>query len=180
MGIEKFYIDKLIGWAECYPEFEEKFIETFDSKKSLEVCVKLTININSYFEYGYDYDGEYFEYYNYENMILDLSIHYGIYKNKEEFEEDYYDEYTEESLEDKFFEFYRDLEEIYPKFYKELKKKGLTDKQIYDDAFNSSRKYEVNWNFGELAKKYNLSSIFEEDTENAIEKGIMFDISNFI
>ena len=93
MRKEKFNIEYLIVWAECYPEFKEKFVETFDSKESLEVCVKLTININSYFEYGYDYDGEYFDCYDYNNMIKDLGILYGIYKNKEEFEKDYNYEY---------------------------------------------------------------------------------------
>ena len=88
MGIEKFNIEDLIVWAECYPEFKEKFIETFDNKESLEVFLKLTINVNAYFESGYDYDGEYFECYNYENMIKDLAIQLGIYKNQEEFEED--------------------------------------------------------------------------------------------
>ena len=47
---EEFNIEALIKWASRYPEFEEKFIETFDSKESLEVCLKLTININDYFE----------------------------------------------------------------------------------------------------------------------------------
>ena len=35
MGIEEFDIEELIDFAECYPEFEEKFIETFDSIESL-------------------------------------------------------------------------------------------------------------------------------------------------
>ena len=88
MGIEEFDINELIRFAEFYPEFEEKFIETFDSEESLKVYLKLAININAYFESGYDYDGEYFEHYNYNNMIKDLAIQLGIYKNQEEFEED--------------------------------------------------------------------------------------------
>ena len=171
MGIEKFDIDELIGWAECYPEFEEKFIETFDSEESLKVYLKLAININAYFESGYDYDGEYFECYDYNNMIKDLSIQLAIYKNEEEFEEDYYDE---ERLEERFFEFYEQLEELYPNFYKELKKKGLTDKQIYDDAFQSSGKYGIEWDEAKLAKKYDLYSILEEDGYDYI------DIDDFI
>ena len=171
MGIEKFDINELIGYAECYPEFEEKFIETFDSEESLKVYLKLAININAYFESGYDYDGEYFEHYNYNNMIKDLSIQLGIYKNEEEFKEDFY---YEEELEDKFFEFYEQLEELYPNFYKELKKKGLTDKQIYDDAFQSSGKYGIEWDEAKLAKKYDLYSILKEDGYSCI------DLSDFI
>ena len=171
MGIEKFDIDELIGWAEFYPEFEEKFIETFDSKESLKVYLKLAININAYFESGYDYDGEYFENYNYNNIIKDLSIQLGIYKNEEEFKEDFY---YEEELEEKFFEFYEQLEELYPNFYKELKKKGLTDKQIYDDAFQSSGKYGIEWDEAKLAKKYDLYSILKKDGYSCI------DLSNYI
>ena len=171
MGIEEFDIEDLIGWGSLYSEFEEKFIETFDSNEAIEVAVKLAINIDAYFESGYDYDGEYFEHYNYNNMIKDLSIQLGIYKNEEEFEEDYY---YEEDLEEKFFEFYEQLEELYPNFYKELKKKGLTDKQIYDDAFQSSGKYGIEWDEAKLAKKYDLYSILKEDGYSCI------DLSDFI
>ena len=166
MGIEEFDIDELIGWAEFYPEFKEKFIETFDSKESLKVYLKLAININAYFESGYDYDGEYFENYNYNNIIKDLSIQLGIYKNEEEFKEDFY---YEEELEEKFFGVYEQLEELYPNFYKELKKKGLTDKQIYDDAFQSSGKYGIEWDEAKLAKKYDLYSILKEDGYSCID-----------
>ena len=66
---EEFNVEILIKWASHYPEFEEKFIETFDNKESLEVCLKLTINVNDYFE------AEYIEAeYDYENMIRDLGI----------------------------------------------------------------------------------------------------------
>ena len=174
MGIEKFDINELIGYAECYPEFEEKFIETFDSEESLKVYLKLAINTNAYFESGYDYDGEYFECYDYNNMIKDLSIQLGIYKNEEEFEEDYYDEYIEETLTDEFFRFYRDLEELFPNFYKELKKKGLTDKQIYDDAFQKSGKYKIECNEYKLAEKYDLYSILKKDEKDAAERGDLF------
>ena len=166
MGIEEFDIEDLIGWGSLYPEFEEKFIETFDSNEAIEVAVKLAINIDAYFESGYDYDGEYFEHYNYNNIIKDLSIQLGIYKNEEEFKEDFY---YEEELEDKFFEFYEQLEELYPNFYKELKKKGLTDKQIYDDAFQSSGKYGIEWDEAKLAKKYDLYSILKEDGYSCID-----------
>ena len=77
----------LIGWASYYPEFEEKFIETFDNKESLEVFLKLTINVNDYFETKY-IEAEY----DYKNMIRDLEIQFKIYKNEEEFKADYYDE----------------------------------------------------------------------------------------
>ena len=172
MGIEEFDIEDLIEWGSFFPEFEEKFIETFDSSEAIEVAVKLAINIDAYFKSGYDYDGEYFENYDYWNMVKDLGILYGIYKNEEEFEEDNYDEVI---LEDKFFEFYEQLEELYPNFYKELKKKGLTDKQIYDDAFQKSGKYGIEWDFEKLAKKHDLYSILEE--EDAYD---YIDISDFI
>ena len=71
---EEFNIETLIKWASHYPEFEEKFIETFDSKESLEVYLKLTINVNDYFDTEYDYDDGYLERYDYENMIRDLGI----------------------------------------------------------------------------------------------------------
>ena len=171
MGIEEFDIEDLIGWGSSFPEFEEKFIETFDSSEAIEVAVKLAINIDAYFKSGYDMDYCYFENYDYWNMVKDLGILYGIYKNEEEFEEDYYDE---ERLEERFFEFYEQLEELYPNFYKELKKKGLTDKQIYDDAFQSSGKYGIEWDEAKLAKKYDLYSILEEDGYDYI------DIDDFI
>ena len=36
MRIEKFDIERFIGLAERYPEFEEKFIKRFDSKEAIE------------------------------------------------------------------------------------------------------------------------------------------------
>ena len=150
---EEFNVEILIKWASRYPEFEEKFIETFDSKESLEVCLKLTINVNDYFE------AEYIEAeYDYENMIRDLGIQFKIYKNEEEFEDDYYDS---EYIEKDFFDFYKRLEKHYTEFYEKLKEKGLTDKQIYDDAFiKPSGKYGINYNFVKLAKKYDLHEYF--------------------
>ena len=126
---EEFNIEALIKWASRYPEFEEKFIETFDNKESLEVCLKLTINVNDYFDTEYDYDDGYLERYDYENMIRDLGIQFKIYKNEEEFEEDYYDS---KYIEKDFFDFYKRLEKHYTEFYEKLKEKGLTDKQIYE------------------------------------------------
>lgn len=150
---EEFNVEALIKWASRYPKFEEKFIETFDSKESLEVYLKLTININDYFE------TEYIEVeYDYENMIRDLGIQFKIYKNEEEFEEDYY---NEKYIEKDFFDFYERLEKHYTEFYEKLKEKGLTDKQIYDDAFiKPSGKYGINYNFVKLAKKYDLHEYF--------------------
>ena len=151
---EEFNIETLLEWASHYPEFEEKFIETFDSKESLEVYLKLTINVNDYFDTEYDYDDGYLERYDYENMIRDLGIQFKIYKNEEEFEDDYYDE---KYIEKDFFDFYKRLEKHYTEFYEKLKEKGLTDKQIYDDAFiKPSGKYGINYNFVELAKKHDL------------------------
>ena len=70
----EFNVEALIKWASRYPEFEEKFIETFDSKELLEVYLKLTINVNNYLETGYDYDEGFFQKYNYETIIRDLGI----------------------------------------------------------------------------------------------------------
>lgn len=150
---EEFNIEALIKRASRYPEFEEKFIKTFDSKESLEVYLKLTININDYFETEYN-EAEY----DYENMIRDLGIQFKIYKNEEEFEDDYY---NEKYIEKDFFDFYERLEKHYTEFYEKLKEKGLTDKQIYDDAFiKPSGKYGINYNFVKLAKKYDLHEYF--------------------
>ena len=149
----EFNVEALIKWTSRYPEFEEKFIKTFDSKESLEVCLKLTININDYFE------TEYIETeYDYENMIRDLGIQFKIYKNEEEFEDDYY---NEKYIEKDFFDFYERLEKHYTEFYEKLKEKGITNKQIYDDAFiKPSGKYGINYNFVKLAKKYDLHEYF--------------------
>ena len=93
MMIEKFDIDKLIGFGSSFTEFEEKFIETFDSNEAIEVAVKLAINIDAYFHCGYDIHYCYFENYDYLNMIKDLGILYGIYKNEKEFYKDCNDKY---------------------------------------------------------------------------------------
>ena len=149
----EFNVEALIKWTSHYPEFEEKFIKTFDSKESLEVCLKLTININDYFETEY-IEAEY----DYENMIRDLGIQFKIYKNEEEFEDDYY---NEKYIEKDFFDFYERLEKHYTEFYEKLKEKGITNKQIYDDAFiKPSGKYGINYNFVKLAKKYDLYEYF--------------------
>ena len=155
---EEFNIETLIEWTSRYPEFEEKFIETFDSKESLEVYLKLTINVNDYFDIEYDYGDSCFERYDYENMIRDLGIQFKIYKNEEEFEDDYY---NEKYIKKDFFDFYERLEKHYTEFYEKLKEKGLTDKQIYDDAFiKPSGKYGINYDFVKLAKKYDLHEYF--------------------
>lgn len=154
---EEFNIETLLGWASYYPEFEEKFVETFNSKESFEVTLKLMINVNDYIEKSYDYDEGEFERYNYEDMIRDLGIKFGIYENEEEFEDDYYDE---DYIEVSFFNFYKRLEKYYTEFYEKLKEKGLTDKQIYDDAFKPSGKYGIDYDFVKLAKKHNLYEYF--------------------
>ena len=154
---EEFNIETLIEWASYYPEFEEKFVKTFDSKESLEVVLKMTINVNDYFETGYNYDEGDYECYNYENMIRDVGIQFKIYKNEEEFEDDYYDKaYVEAS----FFNFYKRLERYYSEFYEKLKEKGLTDKQIYDDAFKPAGKYGIDYDLVALAKKHDLFDYF--------------------
>ena len=49
----------------------------------------------------------------------------------------------------------------YTEFYEKLKEKGITNKQIYDDAFiKPSGKYGINYNFVKLAKKYDLYEYF--------------------
>ena len=154
---EEFNIETLLGLASYYPEFQEKFVETFDSKESLEVVLKLTINVDDYIEKGYDYDEGEFERYNYEDMIRDLGIHFGIYKNEEELKDDYYDE---DYIETSFFNFYKRLEKYCSGFYEKLKEKGLTDKQIYDDAFEPSGKYGIDYDFVKLAKKHDLYEYF--------------------
>lgn len=151
---EEFNIETLLGWASYYPEFQEKFVEKFDSKESLEVVLKLMIN---YIEKGYDYDEGDYERYDYENMIRDIGIKFGIYENEEEFEDDYYDE---DYIEVSFFNFYKRLEKYCTEFYEKLKEKGLTDKQIYDDAFKPSGKYGIDYDFVKLAKKHNLYEYF--------------------
>ena len=154
---EEFDMEILIGWASYYPEFEEKFIETFDNKESLEVFLKLTINVNDYIETGYEYDEGYFERFNYETIIRDLGIQFKIYKNEEEFECDYYDE---EYISKNFFDFYKRLEKYYTEFYEKLKEKRLMNKQIYDDTFKSSGKYGVDYCFVKLSKKHDLYEYF--------------------
>lgn len=154
---EEFNIETLLGWASCYPEFQEKFVEKFDSKESLEVVLKLMINVNDYIEKGYDYDEGDYEHYDYENMIRDIGIKFGIYKNEEEFEDDYY---NEEYIEVSFFNFYKRLERYCTEFYEKLKEKGLTDKQIYDDAFKPSGKYGIDYDLVKLAKKHDLYEYF--------------------
>lgn len=151
---EEFNIETLLGWASYYPEFQEKFVEKFNSKESLEVVLKLMIN---YIEKGYDYDEGDYERYDYENMIRDIGIKFGIYENEEEFEDDYYDE---DYIEVSFFNFYKRLEKYCTEFYEKLKEKGLTDKQIYDDAFKPSGKYGIDYDFVKLAKKHNLYEYF--------------------
>lgn len=154
---EEFNIETLLGWASYYPEFQEKFVEKFDSKESLEVVLKLMINVNDYIEKDYDYDEGDYEHYDYENMIRDIGIKFGIYKNEEEFEGDYYDE---EYIEVSFFNFYKRLERYCTEFYEKLKEKGLTDKQIYDDAFKPSGKYGIDYDLVKLAKKHDLYEYF--------------------
>ena len=101
-------------------------------------------------------------------MIRDLGIQFKIYKNEEEFEDDYY---NEKYIEKDFFDFYERLEKHYTEFYEKLKEKGLTDKQIYDDAFiKPSGKYGINYNFVKLAKNTIYMNIF---MINILKSGIV-------
>ena len=154
---EEFSMYQFITCASSYPEFEEKFIKIFDSKEVMETSIKLTVDIESK-------DYEYREYgeirYNYYNIIRDLGINYGIYKNEQEFKDDYCDD--ERKLEIDFENFYCNLRRFNKKFYLALIKNGVTYKQMYDAAFVPSRKYGINYDINKLVKKY-------EDIFNSIK-----------
>ena len=89
--IEK--LKELIGYAYYYNKFYEEFIKSFNSYESMMVSIKLAINIEDD-KYCYYYFG--YKYY-YDEIIKDLGLHYGIYKNEEEVEEDlhYVDEFKD-------------------------------------------------------------------------------------
>ena len=147
----------------CYPKFYSEFIKSFDSEESLNVCIKLLFdNVNDIYMKCVDpdpYDEEWW--FNYHDLIRDLGLHYGVYENKEEYDKDYYDDIY----------IYR-LKKYYPKFYEKLKKKGLTDKQIYDDGFISF-KNNKKWDTSKLAKKYKLYNFLRK-------KYVIFDINDLI
>lgn len=155
MRREDFDINKLIKEAEgYYPKFYEEFVLSFDSTESMEVSIKLAINIESN-EYKYNlfnsYSNCYEYYYNYRKIIRDLAINYGIYKDEEKMGEDFYDIRT---LEIEFLNFYCNLKRRNKKLYLALKKKGITDKQMYDECFISSDGKHINYNINKLVKKY--------------------------
>ena len=155
MRREDFDINKLIKEAEgYYPKFYEEFVLSFDSIESMEVSIKLAINIESN-EYKYNlfnsYSNYYEYYYNYRKIIRDLAINYGIYKDEEKMGEDFYDIRT---LEIEFLNFYCNLKRRNKKLYLALKKKGITDKQMYDECFISSDGKHINYDINKLVKKY--------------------------
>ena len=155
MRREDFDINKLIKEAEgYYPKFYEEFVLSFDSIESMEVSIKLAINIESN-EYKYNlfnsYSNYYEYYYNYRKIIRDLAINYGIYKDEEKMGEDFYDIRT---LEIEFLNFYCNLKRRNKKLYLALKKKGITDKQMYDECFISSNGKHINYDINKLVKKY--------------------------
>ena len=155
MRREYFDINKLIKEAEgYYPRFYEEFVLSFDSIESMEVSIKLAINIESN-EYKYNlfnsYSNYYEYYYNYRKIIRDLAINYGIYKDEEKMGEDFYDIRT---LEIEFLNFYCNLKRRNKKLYLALKKKGITDKQMYDECFISSDGKHINYDINKLVKKY--------------------------
>ena len=103
MRREDFDINKLIKEAEgYYPRFYEEFVLSFDSIESMEVSIKLAINIESN-EYKYNlfnsYSNYYEYYYNYRKIIRDLAINYGIYKDEEKMGEDFYEEFKRDVTE---------------------------------------------------------------------------------
>ena len=155
MRREDFDINKLIKEAEgYYPKFYEEFVLIFDSIESMEVSIKLAINIESN-EYKYNlfnsYSNYYEYYYNYRKIIRDLAINYGIYKDEEEMGKDFYDI---RSLKIEFLNFYCNLKRRNKKLYLALKKKGITDKQMYDECFVSSDGKHINYDINKLVKKY--------------------------
>ena len=155
MRREDFDINKLIKEAEgYYPKFYEEFVLSFDRIESMEVSIKLAINIESN-EYKYNlfnsYSNYYEYYYNYRKIIRDLAINYGIYKDEEKMGEDFYDIRT---LEIEFLNFYCNLKRRNKKLYLALKKKGITDKQMYDECFISSDGKHINYDINKLVKKY--------------------------
>ena len=155
MRREDFDINKLIKEAEgYYPKFYKEFVLSFDSIESMEVSIKLAINIESN-EYKYNlfnsYSNYYEYYYNYRKIIRDLAINYGIYKDEEKMGEDFYDIRT---LEIEFLNFYCNLKRRNKKLYLALKKKGITDKQMYDECFISSDGKHINYDINKLVKKY--------------------------
>ena len=162
---EYFKIETLIRIAKkCYPKFYSEFIKNFDSEESLKVCIKLLFDdVNDIYMKCIDpdpYDEEWW--FNYHDLIRDLGIHYGVYDNEQEYNKDYLDDSYICYLKDK-----------YPKFYEKLKKKGLTDKQIYDDGFISLEKNRFKWDTSKLAKKYKLYNFLRK-------KYVIFDINDFI
>ena len=162
---EYFKIEALIRVAKkCYPKFYDEFIKNFDSEESLKVSIKLLFdNVNDIYMECVDpdpYDEEWW--FNYHDLIRDLGLHYGVYKNKEEFNKDYLDYKYIDYLKDK-----------YPKFYEKLKKKCITDKQIYDDGFISLEKNRFKWDTSKLAKKYKLYNFLRK-------KYVIFDINDLI
>ena len=162
---EYFRTENLIEISErFYPKFYSEFIKSFDSEESLKVSIKLLFdNVNDIYMECVDpdpYDEEWW--FNYHDLIRDLGLHYGVYKNKEEYDKDYFD--------DKYI--YR-LKTNYPKLYEKLKKKCLTDKQIYDDGFISFENNKNKWDTSKLAKKYKLYNFLRK-------KYVIFDINDFI
>ena len=87
---EYFKTRKLIEISKnYYPKFYKEFILNFKNKKSLDVFIKLTIDIENdeYIYLRFDSNVEY-HCYNYENIIRDLAIKHGIYKDEEEMRKD--------------------------------------------------------------------------------------------
>ena len=164
METEKFNIYDFIRSTEDYLKFYKEFVLNFNSYEVMETSIKLTINVDSdeYFGSDYGFDGEYFEYYDYNKLIRDVGLHYGIYKNEEEYEKDYHNnDYI----------YYLKIE--YPEFYEKLRKKGLTYKQIRDDATQEIGRYGINLDTCKLAKKYKLYNFLRK-------KYVIFDINDFI
>ena len=154
---EDFDVNKIIKIAEeYYPKFYDEFILSFNNKEVMETSIKLAINIENdkYTKYNIlnSYIKNYYScHYNYYNMVRDLAINYGIYKDEKEMEKDYYDI---RSLEIEFLNFYCNLKRRNKKLYLALRKKGITDKQMYDECFISSDGKHINYDINKLVKKY--------------------------
>lgn len=164
METEDFNIYEFIEATEVYLKFYKEFVLNFNSYEVMETSIKLTINVDSdeYLHYGYDYYGEYFERRDYDKLIRDIGLHYGIYKNKQEYEKDYHNnDYI----------YYLKIE--YPEFYEKLKEKDITDEQICDDATQTIGRFGIKWDTCKLAKKYKLYNFLRK-------KYVIFDINELI
>ena len=88
----KFDIKILRGVAkECHPRYYREFVSKFQDDISLEVAIKLVVNID-------DENFKYIEYneeikYDYYQIIKEVGIFYSIYESESEFYKDFFGPY---------------------------------------------------------------------------------------